>query len=325
MAKKGKTPLGFIGLGLMGLPMTLNLLKGGHPVTVWNRTREKILPALQAGAKEAASPAEVARAADIIHLCVFDGASVEEVVFGPDGVMEGAKPGKIVVDHTTTGPEATRDLALRLKREAGMGWVDAPVTGGVVGAKAGTLAIFAGGAEADVEKARPAMKHVARRFVRMGDVGAGQITKMCNQIVVGCTIPMLSEMFALARDNGVDVALLPDVLEGGFADSTILQLHGRRMIKHDFARQGQAKTLMKDLDLITAVAKGSGTPLPMTGLAAQLWRLFLLHGNANQDGIAIVTMYEKGARKPQVKPRPPVRVPIRPVPKPPARKKPTSR
>jgi 3-hydroxyisobutyrate dehydrogenase len=322
MAKKGKTALGFIGLGLMGLPMTLNLLKGGHPVTVWNRSREKILPALEAGATEAASPAEVARNAGIIHLCVFDAVAVEDVVFGPEGVAEGGKAGKIVVDHTTAGPVATRDLAERLHREAGMGWVDAPVTGGQVGARAGTLAIFAGGTEADVEKVRPVMKHVARRFVRMGDVGAGQTTKLCNQVVVGCTIPMIAEMFALARDNGVDVGLLPDVLEGGFADSTILQLHGRRMIRHDFARQGQAKTLVKDIDLITQVAKSSGTPLPVTGLAQQLWRLFLLHGNPEQDGIAIVTMYEKGQRKPAAKPRPPVRVPIRPVPKRPARKKP---
>lgn len=323
MAKKGKTPLGFIGLGQMGLPMTLNLLRGGHPVTVWNRSRDKILPALEAGAREAATPAEVARAADVVHLCVFDTASVEEVVFGSDGVAEGASAGKVLVDHSTADPHASRDMADRLRAATGMAWVDAPVTGGVPGAKAGSLAIFAGGAETDVEKVRPVMKWIARRFVRMGDVGAGQTTKMCNQIVVGNSILVLAEMFALARDNGVDPAALPDVLEGGFADSVMLQLHGRRMAKGDFAGQGAGKTILKDLDLIASVAKGSGTPLPMSGLAAELWRLYRLRGNQNQDGIAVAGMYEKGNRKSTVKPRPPVRVPIRPVPKRPApRKKP---
>ncbi len=323
MAKKGKAPLGFIGLGQMGLPMTLNLLKGGHPVTVWNRSREKILPALAAGAREAASPAEVASAADVVHLCVFDTASVEEVVFGPDGVASGASAGKVLVDHSTADPAATRDMAERLREATGMAWVDAPVTGGEVGARAGTLAIFAGGVETDVEKVRPVMKSIARRFVRMGDVGAGQTTKMCNQVVVGNTILVLAEMFALARDNGVDPTLLPDVLEGGFADSVILQLHGRRMVKGDFAGQGAGKTILKDLDLIAAVAKSSGTPLPMSGLAAELWRLYRLRASSEQDGIAVVGMYEKGKRKSAVKPRPPVRVPIRPVPKRPvARKKP---
>lgn len=292
----GDTPrLGFIGLGLMGGPMTLNLLKKGLDVTVWNRTRSKILPALKLGAHEAKNAAAVARAADIIHLCVFDTAAVEDVLFGRDGVCAGGAPGKIVVDHSTIAPDGARQIAERLKREHGMRLVDAPVTGGVVGAVAGTLAIFAGGEARDVESARPGVEAMARRFVRMGPSGAGQTTKMCNQMMVAITMPALAEMLALARDNGVDVTKLPDVLQGGFADSTMLQLHGRRMIARDFGKQGQTRTIVKDLDLIAATARASGTATPVTGLVRELWRYHLAREGADRDSVSIAMLHDRKA------------------------------
>ena len=280
--------LGYIGLGLMGLPMTRRLLKAGRTVHVWNRTRAKILPALNDGAVEADSAAAVARAADIVFICLTDTAAVEAAVFGPGGIAEGAGPGKILVDFSSISPQKTAEFGERLRAETGMAWVDAPVSGGTPGAEAGTLAIMAGGTAEDVEAVREPVTLMAKRFTHMGPAGAGQTAKLCNQVIVGCTMAVIAEATRLASDAGIDAARLPEALGGGFADSIPLQLFVPRMVaaEHD-PPLGHAYTMLKDLDEVRALAKNLGTALPMTAQAAELFRLLNRRGGPEADALEI--------------------------------------
>lgn len=286
--------IGYIGLGLMGSNMPLRLLDAGFKVTVWNRTPEKMKPALAKGAHVGTSPVDVTRHSDIVHLCLFDIAAVEEVVFGPNGVAAGATADKIMIDHSTISPDASRAMAKRLKSETGMGWIDAPVTGGTTGAAEGNLVIMAGGDEDDIERVRPVVKHLSRRFIRMGPHGAGQVTKMCNQVAVACTYCMLAEMVTLARRSGITAERLPEALEGGFGDSGLLQARGPSMIAGDFTPVGEIATMLKDLDILDRVAAEANTALPMTALATQLFRLIDAKGHGHLDITAIVKLFENG-------------------------------
>jgi 3-hydroxyisobutyrate dehydrogenase len=195
--------LGFLGIGLMGHPMTLRLLAAGHEVTVWNRSREKLAAVLEKGARAADSPAAVARGAEIVMMCVTDQHAAQEVLFGPGGVAEAARPGLIVVDFSSIAPASAQQFARRLA-EKGAGLVDAPVSGGVAGAEKGTLAIMAGGRAEDVERVRPVVMTLAARFTRMGDSGAGQSTKLCNQVIVGSLLAVIADAVRLAEAAGVD-------------------------------------------------------------------------------------------------------------------------
>lgn len=288
-----KLSIGYIGLGLMGSNMPLRHLDAGYSVTVWNRTPSRMAPALAKGAAAGKSPADVTRRSDIVQLCLLDTAAVEVVVFGPEGVARGAGAAKILVDHSTISADATREMAARLRRETGMGWVDCPVSGGTMGAESGTLVMMAGGEAADVERVRPVVAHLSRRFVHMGPQGAGQATKMVNQIAVSCIYVILAEMVTLARRCGVEAERLPDALEGGFADSRLLQVMGPRMIAADFRPVGQVRTMVKDLQLLGELASASGTPLPLTALATQLFRLHQGHGYGELDITSIVKLYEE--------------------------------
>jgi len=282
--------LGYIGTGLMGRPMVLRLLAAGHEVAVWNRSREKLAPVLAKGAVAADSPASVARASDIVMLCVTDQKAAEEVLFGSKGVAEGGAAGKLVVDFSSIAPDSARAFAARL-RELGMGLVDAPVSGGVPGAEQGTLAIMAGGTEADVERARPIVMHLAQRFTRMGDSGAGQITKLCNQIISGCLFPVIAEAIRLAEAAGVDATRLPEALKGGFADSLPLQIFGARMAARRFEPSlGAASVLLKDLENAASVAKEFGVPLPMARTATELYRLLAAQGKGEKDPAVLVEL-----------------------------------
>jgi len=289
-----KPAIGYIGLGLMGANMPPRLLDAGYRVTVWNRTPAKMAPALAKGAEAGRSPADVARRSDIVQLCLIDTRAVEDVVFGPAGVAQGADKGKILVDHSTISAEATRVLAARLRRETGMGWIDAPVSGGTMGAAAGTLVVMAGGDAADIERVRSVVAHLSRRFVHMGPQGAGQATKMVNQVAVSCIYVVMAEMVSLARKCGVDAERLPEALEGGFADSRLLQVMGPRMIAGDFRPVGQVRTMVKDLDLLADLAAAAGAALPLTALATQLFRLHDGRGHGELDITSIVKLYETG-------------------------------
>lgn len=284
--------LGFIGIGLMGDPMTRRLLAAGFDVTVWNRSPAKVEPLGEAGARLAASVAELVAEVDVIMLCLANTDVVESVVFGEEGVAAHGRPGQRLIDFSSSDPAATRDFAARLEAACGISWVDAPVSGGVAGAEAGSLAIMCGGEAAAVEACRPLMAPLAARVTHMGPVGAGQVTKVCNQMVVGCQAAVLAEMVALAEASGVDATRLTEALAGGFADSKPFQILTPRMAASDFANPPwHLRTLLKDLDMAVAQSQRSGSAIPMSGLAAQLMRAHAKRGHAEHDPAILVTAY----------------------------------
>jgi 3-hydroxyisobutyrate dehydrogenase len=269
-----KPKLGYIGIGLMGKPMVLRLLAAGYAVSVWNRSADKLKPVVDKGARALGSAAEVARAADIVMLCVTDQKAAEVVLFGPDGVAAGGAKGKLVVDFSSIAPASARAYAERLEAECGMGLVDAPVSGGVPGAEQGTLAIMAGGKAEHFERAKAVVAQLSSRFTLMGAAGAGQATKLCNQIIVGCLFPVLAEAIRVAETAGVDAAKLPEALKGGFADSVPLQVFGPRIAKRAYDPPiGDVATLLKDLENAAVVAREAGVPLPMARSASELYRM----------------------------------------------------
>jgi len=285
-----KPNLGFIGLGLMGRPMCLRLLAAGYRLSVWNRSGGKLAAVLERGARSVASPAELARAADIVMLCVTDQRAAEEVLFGKNGVAEGGTAGKLVVDFSSIAPASARAFAARLEK-IGMGLVDAPVSGGTAGAEKGTLAIMAGGRADHVERARPVLMHLAQRVTRMGDSGAGQVTKLCNQVIVGSLLPVIAEAVRLAEAAGVDASALPAALKGGFADSGPLQIFGARMATRTFEPPLSTNAIMlKDLENAAALAKEFGLQLPMASQAAERYRLLAAQGRAEMDPAELIDL-----------------------------------
>jgi len=291
-----QTALGFVGVGLMGAPMCLRLLAAGYTLTVWNRTAGKLDAVVRQGARAAESPAALARASDMILMCVTDQRAAEQVLFGPEGIAAGGAPGKLVVDFSSIAPSSARAFAERLEREHGMGLVDAPVSGGTRGAEQGTLAVMAGGRPEHVERARPVIAHLAQRFTRMGDAGAGQVTKLCNQVIVGSLLPVIAEAVRLAEAAGVDARALPQALQGGFADSLPLQIFGARMAARQFEPPlGAVSTMLKDLENAAAVAGENGVPLPMAHAAAERYRRLVAQGRAAHEPSVLIELLS-GAR-----------------------------
>ena len=286
-----KPRLGYLGLGLMGLPMTLRLVAAGYPVTVWNRSRKKILPALEAGAAEADSPRAVAEASEVVFACLSDAPAVEAVVFGGHGVSAADGAGKVFVDHSSIRPEAAREMAARLEAEHGMAWIDAPVSGGVAGAEAGTLAIMAGGEAQDFERVRAIVAHTAQRFTLMGPVGAGQITKLVNQVIAGCAMVVHAEAVRLATNAGIDAAKLPECLKGGFADSLPFQIFVPRMLEGAAQPLGHVTTLLKDVETALELGRESAAPMPMTAAAVQIYRLMVAQGHAQSEPSVLYALY----------------------------------
>jgi 3-hydroxyisobutyrate dehydrogenase len=285
--------LGFIGIGRMGLPMTSRLVAAGHNVYVCDLDSDKMIAAGKVGAKAAKHPAEVAERAEIVFLCLTDGAAVEAVVFGSNGIASVQGPQKVVVDLSSIHPDSTRAMAARLKAANGMAWIDAPVSGGPKGAAEGTLAVMAGGQEAEIERVRPYVLAMGQRLTRMGEVGAGQTTKLCNQIIAACSMVVLAEATRLAVDAGIDAARLPEALAGGFADSIPLQLFVPRMANDVHEPQiGPVSIILKDLDMIADVARAHSTPLPMAGLAAQMFRLLKAARGSQADVLEIYKLSE---------------------------------
>lgn len=227
-------------------------------------------------------------------LCLADTAVVREVVFGPGGVVEGARAGQVLVDFSSLEPAATREMAAELERRTGVHWIDAPVSGGTPGAEAGTLAIMAGGREEDVERVRPVLAHLGQRLTRMGEVGAGQVTKVCNQMIVACNALVIAEVVALAEKAGVDASLLAPALAGGFADSRPLQILAPQMAESCFEPvKWHVRTLLKDLDTATRLSREEGSATPMSGLAAQLMRLHGSQGNLERDPATLIELYRE--------------------------------
>ena len=281
--------IGFIGLGLMGKPMARNLKRAGAQVSVYNRSRQKVDEMAKEGFTPLACPAETAKSSVVICM-VSDTAAVEEILFGENGIIKAAPADSLVIDMGTTEVGATRKFAIRLI-EAGFHFVDAPVSGGEVGAIEGTLSIMVGASESDMQRVKPILDVLGKQVVHVGDVGSGQIAKAANQIIVGLTIGAVAEAFALARDGGADLGKVWQALSGGFADSRILQLHGRRMIEQNFVPGGTARTQHKDLSQALTFANSNATNLPSTELCRNLYEKLICQGDGQMDHSALFRLY----------------------------------
>jgi 3-hydroxyisobutyrate dehydrogenase len=290
--------IGFIGIGIMGEAMVRRLMERGHgPVTVWNLEPERLASVVPYGAVVAASPAAVAAASDVVMLCVLHTEAVRNVVFGPEGIAHvSGLAGRLLIDLSTADPEATRQMAARLQAETGMGWVDAPVSGGPQAARAGTLTVMAGGAEANIARALPLLRDLAANVTRMGPVGAGQTTKVINQAIVGTGFVLMAEALALAEAAGIDAAALPACLAGGFADSELLRRIWPQMQQRRFEPPaGYARQLLKDMKAVQAFAAGLGAELPVVAAAAARYAEFVAAGNEMADSAAILRLYRPDA------------------------------
>jgi 3-hydroxyisobutyrate dehydrogenase len=286
--------LGFIGLGALGGALATRLQQAGHELGVWGRTPARLAPWVAAGARALPSPAALARECDVVLLCVTDTAAVEEVVFGAEGVVHGARAGSLLVDHSTIHPLATRTAASRLAEATGMRWIDAPVTGGVPAAQAGRLVIMAGGAEEDIARVRPVFACYAQRVTRMGATGAGQATKIANQMLIGAHVAVVAEALNYVANFGVSARALPDALAGGWADSAVLQHHGRRMAAADYAREVHAAIMAKDVDIACDMGRVTGSPMPVTALVQQLYRQLIANGDADKGQSGLMWLYRQG-------------------------------
>jgi 2-hydroxy-3-oxopropionate reductase len=282
--------LGFIGLGIMGRPMALNLLAGGHALHLHSRSG---VPAelLAAGGRACASPREVAERAEVVFTMVPGTADVEAVLFGPRGVAEALRPGHVVVDMSSISPVATRAYAERVAA-AGAEYVDAPVSGGDVGAREATLTIMVGATEAAFERVRPLLALLGRNVTRVGGHGAGQTAKVANQIVVALTIEAVAEALLFASRAGVDPERVRQALLGGFAASRVLEVHGERMTRRRFHPGGRVELHQKDLDLALEAARAMGLSLPATATAQQLFGACRAMGLARSDHSALVQALE---------------------------------
>ena len=289
--------IGFIGLGTMGQPMALNLVKAGHSLTVFAREYARAEPLVRLGAHAAVSPQGVGELADIVFVNVSDDAAVEAVLFGPDGVVDGIGQDGIVVDMGTTSPAATRDFSGRLARQGAV-LLDAPVSGGEAGAKAGTLSIMVGGPEPAFRKVLPLFQAMGGNIVHVGESGAGQVAKACNQIAVSATLMGVAEALDFAAREGADAAKVRQALLGGSAYSRILEFHGQRMLDRAFAPGFKARLHQKDLGIVLAEAQRLGLALPATALAGQLMNALVGKGGGELDSSALIEIVEQlnGAR-----------------------------
>ncbi|WP_418647207.1 NAD(P)-dependent oxidoreductase [Thauera butanivorans] len=283
--------VGFIGLGLMGRPMALNLIKAGHTVHVWSRRRESMQPLLDAGANDAASAAEVARSAAITISIVADAPDVEQVTLGTDGVADGASAGHIHIDMSTIAPAAAQSIAARLA-ERGVSMIDAPVSGGEVGAIAATLTIMAGGDAAAFERALPLFLAMGKSVTRIGDSGAGQVAKACNQILTGVGVAAVAEALNFASKSGVDAARVREALLGGFAYSRVLENHGQRMLERNFKPGFKAWMHQKDMRIVMEEAHRLGLALPSSAATAQMFNAMVGSGLGEDDSVAMLKLLE---------------------------------
>ena len=286
------TELGFIGLGIMGKPMAIHLVKAGHTVHVCDLAEESVKHLCSLGAKACSCCKEIAQKSDIIFIMVPDTPDVEAVLFGAEGVAEGLKPGSIVVDMSSISPIATKEFAKKLAA-MGVKMLDAPVSGGQVGAENATLSIMVGGPVDVFNQIKPYFERMGKNIVHIGDHGDGQTCKVANQIVVALTIEAVGEALLFASKAGADPAKVRAALLGGFAQSRILELHGERMIKHNFNPGFRIRLHQKDLNLALESARSMGLSLPNTSLAQELFNAVAAHGGSDLDHSAMVLALEK--------------------------------
>lgn len=284
--------VGFIGLGIMGKPMACNIIRAGYPLVVHNRSRQSVKELEEKGAEAATSPKEVAQKADIVFTMLPEDSHVEEVVGGENGVIRGLRNGAVVVDMSTISPATARSLSAKIE-ESGGHMLDAPVSGGDVGAREATLSIMVGGKSDVYERVLPVFQKMGKNINYIGESGAGQVAKAANQIIVGLTIEAVAEALIFAKKSGVDPAKVRTALMGGFAQSRVLELHGQRMIDRNFEPGGKVRSHKKDTEIAITAAKALGMYLPGTALLSHLWNAIAAQEGLDWDHSSIVKALEK--------------------------------
>jgi 2-hydroxy-3-oxopropionate reductase len=283
--------IGFIGLGLMGRPMTKNLLKAGYHLTVHDINREAIEEVVRLGAKEASSPKEIAESVDAIILSLPGDSEVEEVVLGKDGILDGGRPSSVLVDMSTISPLTAKRMAQALQKQ-GMEMLDAPVSGGQEGAREASLTIMVGGKPEIFERMEPVLQKLGKNVTYIGGHGAGQVAKAANQIIVGLTIEAVAEGLVFAAKSGVDPEKVRKALLGGYAQSRVLELHGQRMTNRNFVPGGKVRSHKKDIEIVMAVAREIGVYLPGTALLSHFWNALAGQGGLDWDHSSLIKVLE---------------------------------
>ena len=289
-----KDRVGFVGLGVMGGPMARNLLAAGHELVVFSRTRasvDDVVDSAPTHATAARSAREVAEQADITILMLPDSPQVREVLDGDDGLLAGAGEGSLIVDMSTISPVVTREIAAGCGGR-GIGWIDAPVSGGDVGAREASLSIMAGGSDEDFARAKPLFEALGKTIVHVGPVGSGQVVKACNQVVVALTIEAVSEALVLGSKAGVDPATIIEVLSGGLAANKVMEVRGRNLLEHDFTPGFRIDLHHKDLGIALQTAREYGVALPNTAAVDQMLQALRSNGRGDRDHSALLTHIE---------------------------------
>jgi 2-hydroxy-3-oxopropionate reductase len=287
--------IGFIGIGIMGKPMSLNLLKAGYSVLVNDINQQSVTEVVEHGAIKANSPRDVASQSDVVITMLPDSPEVEAVVLGKDGIMEGICPGTLFIDMSTIAPETSKKIH-KILADRGVEALDAPVSGGEVGAKAGTLSIMVGGSKAAFERALPIFQVLGKNIVHVGAAGAGQVTKACNQIIVGMTIQAVAEAMTLAKKAGVDLEKVREALLGGFAQSRILDLHGKRIIEGNYQPGFKIKLHRKDMKIALQTGRTLSVPLPGSEIIAAQMDAMLAQGQGELDHSALALFLQQVAK-----------------------------
>ncbi len=288
-----KPSIGYVGVGLMGLPMVKRLIERGYKVKAFDIVKEKTQAAVAAGASAATSPADAARDVDFVLLNLPTTDAVETATFGADGVASVLRKPQILIDFSTIKVGKGKIYAERLQKQSGCGWIDAPVSGGPPASGTGTLTVMAGGSDADIAAASELMKDISGRFTHMGPAGSGLVAKMINQLIVGCGHAVMAEAVVLAESAGIDARRIPECLAGGHADSSMLQRFYPRMVERDFKPQGYARQLLKDLEMVLEFSGELKAPTPMTGEALGLYRILVHRGHSELDTSAIMKVYDE--------------------------------
>ncbi len=288
-----KPKLAYIGVGLMGLPMTRRLVSRGYRVCVFDIVPGQMELARAAGAQGAASAAAAVQGADLVLTNLPTPEALEAAVFGAEGAATAMRTPQLLIDFSTIKVEQGKQNAARLKQQTGCRWVDAPVSGGPPASEAGSLTVMCGGDPDDIERIRLLMADVSASFTHMGPVGSGLAAKMLNQLIVGCIHAVMAEAASMAEAAGIDAARLPECLAGGHADGSLLRRLYPRMVARDFAPQGYARQLRKDLEMVNDYAAELGTPVPMMGEALILYRKLIEAGHSELDTAAVFKLYEQ--------------------------------